>query len=271
MTEPPGSGRDEPPPEGRITSERRGHLLLLGLDRPRKRNGLTPTMLRELAAAYAELETSDARCGVVFAHGDDFTTGLDLMAMAPEMARERWAPDPGSIDPWGLTPPYRGKPVVIAVHGRCFTAGLELSLASDIVIAAAGTRFAQIEIQRGLVPLGGGAFRLVERAGWGNAMRYLLTGDEFDAAEGYRLGVVQEVVELGRQLDRAVELATVISEQAPLGVRMTREIALQALYEGAAAAAGSHDARRLALVETADFGEGIASLMERRKPRFSGK
>lgn len=269
MSEPQAGG--EAPAAGRVTSERRGHLLLLSLDRPQKRNALTPDLLRALAAAYGELERSDARCGVVFAQGQDFTTGLDLRAFAADMLLERWAPDPGSIDPWGLTPPYRLKPVVVAVHGRCWTAGLELALASDIVVAAAGTRFAQLEIRRGLVPLGGGPFRLVERAGWGNAMRWLLTGDEFDAAEAYRLGVVQEVVEDGRQLERALELAATIAEQAPLGVRMTRELALQALHEGQPAAAATLDARRLALARTADAAEGVAALIARRKPEFTGR
>ncbi|HEX5758009.1 MAG TPA: crotonase/enoyl-CoA hydratase family protein [Thermoanaerobaculia bacterium] len=268
MSEPAAAGG--PPAAGRVTSERRGDLLLIGLDRPAKRNALTPEMLHGLAAAYGELERGDARCGVLFAHGQDFTTGLDLLAMAPVMTQERWTPHPDSIDPWGLTPPDRTKPVVAAVHGRCWTAGLELALAADLVVAAAGTRFAQLEVQRGLVPLGGGAWRLVERAGWGNAMRYLLTGDELDAAEAYRLGVVQEVVADGRQLDRALELAAAVAEQAPLGVRTTRELALLAGREGPAAAAAALDARRLALVASADAAEGVASLIERRKPRFTG-
>ena len=84
------------------------------------------------------------------------------------------------------------------MQGICFTLGIELMLAADIVIAAEDCRFAQIEVKRGIMPAGGATVRMVERAGWGNAQRYLLTGDEFGAAEALRLGFVQEVVPAGQ-------------------------------------------------------------------------
>ena len=94
-----------------------------------------------------------------------------------------------------------------AVQGICFTLGIELMLAADIVVAADDCRFAQIEVKRGIMPAGGATVRMVERAGWGNAQRYLLTGDEFGSAEALRLGFVQEVVPAGRQKARALEIA----------------------------------------------------------------
>ena len=104
--------------------------------------------------------------------------------------RERGSVYPlGSIDPLSLRPPIRTKPLVCAVQGICFTLGIELMLAADIVIAADDCRFAQIEVKRGIMPTGGATVRMVERAGWGNAQRYLLTGDEFGAAEALRLGL----------------------------------------------------------------------------------
>ena len=101
----------------------------------------------------------------------------------------------------------RTKPLVCAVQGICFTLGIELMLAADIVVAADDCRFAQIEVKRGIMPAGGATVRMVERAGWGNAQRYLLTGDEFGSAEALRLGFVQEVVPAGRQKERALEIA----------------------------------------------------------------
>jgi enoyl-CoA hydratase len=91
----------------------------------------------------------------------------------------------------------RTKPVVVAVQGVCFAVGIELMLAADMVVAAEDTRFGQIEVRRGIFPNHGATLRIVERAGCGNAMRYLLTGDEFDAATALRLGLVQEVVPTG--------------------------------------------------------------------------
>ena len=79
------------------------------------------------------------------------------------------------------------------MQGWCLTLGIELLLAADIRIAAAGTRFAQLEVQRGIYPFGGATIRLPRHTGWGNAMRWLLTGDEFDADEALRIGLVQEV------------------------------------------------------------------------------
>ena len=103
------------------------------------------------------------------------------------------------------------------------TLGIELLLAADIRIAAAGTRFTQLEVQRGIYPFGGATIRLPREAGWGNAMRWLLTGDEFDAAEAHRIGLVQEVADdAAAALARAREIAHTIADRAaPLGVRAT--------------------------------------------------
>src|SRR5690606_35435899 len=96
-----------------------------------------------------------------------------------------------------------------------------LALVCDIRIAAKSARFVQIEIKRGIYPVGGATLRFPREVGWGNAMRWLLTGDEFDAQEALRIGLVQEVVEHGEQLPRALALADVIAAQAPLGVYAT--------------------------------------------------
>src|SRR6187200_2328412 len=102
------------------------------------------------------------------------------------------------------------------------TLAIELMLAADIRIAASDARFSQMEINRGIYPFGGATTRLPRDAGWGNAMRWLLTGDEFDAAEALRIGLVQEVVEPGQQRDRAIELAErIATRSAPLAVRTT--------------------------------------------------
>lgn len=151
------------------------------------------------------------------------------------------------------------------------TLGIELLLAADVRIASADARFAQLEVQRGTYPFGGATTRLPREAGWGNAMRWLLTGDEFDAAEALRIGLVQEVVEPGDQIDRAVELATrIATRSAPLAVRTTLAAAQRANREGERAAEERFVDDVAALFKTKDGVEGMASFIERRQARFVG-
>ena len=255
--------------EQKITTERHGHLLLIGVARPKKMNAFDADMLRQLSDAFGLLESDpEVRCGVIFAEGEHFTAGLDLANVAPLVAEGKPLNIEGSIDPWGVHGRPRTKPTVIAVHGRCLTLGIELCLAQDVVVAAANTRFAQIEIKRGIFPFGGATFRLVQTAGWGNAMRWLLTGDEFGAEEAHRIGLVQEVVETGRQRDRAIEIAETIAAQAPLGVAATIASARKALVEDAAARALMPEIMRL--MASDDAREGLMSFLERRNAKFTG-
>jgi enoyl-CoA hydratase/carnithine racemase len=247
-------------------------VLLIGLDRVAKRNAFDKAMLKALGQAYGELDRDDdLRCGVLFAHGDHFTAGLELTQFVDSFAQGVWEIGEGGLDPFGLYGPRLSKPMVCAMQGICLTAGIELMLATDIRVAASNTRFAQIEIKRGIYPVGGATIRFVREAGWGNAMRYLLTGDEFSAAEALRIGLVQEVVEPGKQLARAEEIAQTIAEQAPLGVRATLASARLALT------AGEEEAiRRLApdiapIMQSEDVKEGVRSFIERRKANFQGR
>lgn len=263
---------DEPPAEGRVTTRRDGNLFLIGIDRPKKLNGFSLKMYRELIEAYGAMEMDPgARVGVLYALGANFTAGLQLDQFAPLMAKGESAAPPGSIDPFSLREPMRAKPVVCAVQGICFTLGIELMLAQDIVIAADDCRFAQIEVKRGIMPTGGATLRFVERAGWGNAQRYLLTGDEFGPAEALRLGFVQEVVPAGQQFERAVALARTIAEQAPLAVRASLASSRRYLEKGPAGIKEEMEAVQRKLALTEDAAEGLRSFTERRKANFKGR
>jgi len=256
-----------------ITTEQKGdHVLLIGLNRVAKRNAFDPPMFHDLARAYGEYEANpDLWCAVVFAHGPHFTGGIDLAQFATLFERgDPFVMDAGQIDPFGLRSQL-SKPLVMAVQGITFTIGIELLLAADIRIAANDARFAQLEIARGLYPLGGATFRLVREAGWGNAMRYLLTADEFGAAEALRMGLVQEVTDPGQQLERAVAIAERIAAQAPLAVQATLRSARLSILEGEAAAAVRIRDDVPAIFASSDFQEGVASFRERRAARFSGR
>lgn len=119
---------------GRVTREQRGHLFLIGLDRAGKRNAFDSAMLADLALAMGEYERSEeSRCAVLFAHGEHFTAGLDLMELAPKLAASGFRYPDGGVDPWGVVQPRRSKPLVVAVQGTCWTAGIELMLSYNFV------------------------------------------------------------------------------------------------------------------------------------------
>jgi enoyl-CoA hydratase/carnithine racemase len=258
----------------RITTEIDGHVLLIGLNRVEKRNAFDTLMLTELADAYLMLEEDDGiRCAVLFAHGDHFTAGLDLGEIAPRIKNGEGLLPSSGIDPLGIySDRKRTKPVVIAVQGICLTIGIELALASDIIIASEDTRFGQIEVRRGIFPFGGATLRLPQLVGWGNAMRYLLTGDIFTAETAYRIGMVQEVTEAGEHLDRAKEIAHTIAEQAPLGVRETLITAGMAANHVIPEGIQDYFAPKVVeLMNSEDGREGFQSFIERRKAAFKGR
>ncbi len=255
-----------------ITTEKRGRSFLIGLNRAAKRNAFDPPMFHALARALGEFDRDpDLWCALVFAHGDHFTAGIDLAQFAPLFERDDpFEMEPGAVDPFGLRN-HLSKPLVMAVQGITFTIGVEMLLAADIRIAAADARFAMLEVSRGLYPLGGATFRLVREGGWGGAMRYLLTGEEWDAGAALRLGLVQEVVPPRRQLDRALEIAEKICAQAPLGVRATLRSAWMSIADGEIAAAEHVRDDMREVLASEDFQEGIASFRERRTARFRGR
>jgi enoyl-CoA hydratase len=255
-----------------VIVDQQDHVLRIGLNRPAKRNAFNVEMLDELGRAYERLERDDdLRVGVLYANGDHFTAGLDLAEVGPRLMEGSldWPDD--ARNPWRNDGRPWTKPVVAAVQGWCLTLGIELLLAADVRIASADARFAQLEVQRGIYPFGGATTRLPREAGWGNAMRWLLTGDEFDATEALRIGLVQEVVAPGNQLDRAVELAErIATRSAPLAVRTTLAAAQRANREGEQAAEDRFVDDVVALFKTTDGAEGMQSFLERRPARFVG-
>ena len=254
-----------------VTTEVRGRVLLIGLNRAEKLNSFNLQMLRELAAAYTRYEQDpELWCALLFAHGENFSSGLDLAEVGPAVASGEALFPADSIDPLDLNPPRRTKPVVCAVQGWCLTIGMELLMASDIRLAAEDTTFAQMEVQRGIMPFGGATLRLPQLAGWGNAMLHLLTGDRFDASEALRIGLVQRVTSAAWLFEESLALAQKVASAAPLAVQASLASSRLALEQGCeAAAAGLVESAR-ELMTSSDAKEGMLSFVERRDAEFSG-
>lgn len=177
----------------------------------------------------------------------------------------------GEVDPFNLRAPLRTKPVVIALKGICFTVAVELMLASEVAVAADNCRFSQLEVKRGIMAGCGATFRMVQRAGWGNAMKVLLTGDEFTAEEARNMNFVQDVVPAGKEFARALAIAERIAAQAPLAVQATMQNARVSLGQGWQDAYATIQSTQQFLYNTEDAREGVQSFIEKRAAKFVGR
>lgn len=260
--------------EQKVITEQRGHVLLIGLNRPQKFNAFDLDSYHQLASAYGRLDLDpELRCGVVYGVGEHFTAGLDLPKWTDTLGSGHWpALAADQRDPFRLDARNElSKPLVFAAQGICFTVAVELMLAGDIRIAADNCRFGQIEVRRGIYACGGATVRMVQEFGWANAQRYLLTGDEFDAQEALRIGLVQEVVPAGRQLERAVQLAEKVAKQAPLGVYASLRSSRVGIELGSRPALDRLLPDLMPVMRSEDVQEGVRSFVERREARFLGR
>jgi enoyl-CoA hydratase/carnithine racemase len=256
---------------GAVTTEIRDHVILIGIERPWKRNALTPRIIDELAAAYATFDQNDElRCALLFGHGPTFCAGFDLTLLKDALT-DGMAYDDSAYDPFGMTGRRLSKPLVVAAHGACLAAGLEVALNGDVIVAAEGTLFGQPEVARGLFAFGGGVIRWLQRTSWGNAQLHLLTGDSITADEAYRIGLVQEVVAPDALAERAFAVASAIAEAAPLGVRSSLAVSRSAIHEGPLAAAEKMANLRAEVIRTEDAAEGMRSFLEKRKGNYVGR
>ena len=261
---------EAPRPPGRVTGEVVGRVLKITIDNAGRRNAFTPEMMEQLSKLLTRLDRSDELwVGVLCAEGEHFTAGLDMPKFFGPGATVRPSP-PDSVDPFGLRNRC-SKPLVTAVQGITYTVGIEMMLAGDIAVAADDVRFCQMESKRGIAPLGGAHFRFLSRMGWGDAMYHLMLCDEFGAERALKIGLVQEVVPAGQQVDRAMELAGLICKNAPLGVQAMKRAALKYVEAAERAAIDVIPQVRELVMGSEDAKEGIQSFIERRAAVFTGR
>jgi enoyl-CoA hydratase/carnithine racemase len=260
-------------PNTKITVERRGAVVLIGINRPGIHNRVDPEAFAGLAKAYYDYDhDASLRAAILFGHGDDFSRGIDVDGFRAivESDKPRISSE-ATIDPLARRKPGLTKPLIAAVHGDTWNMGHELFLAADIRIAAANTNFGQDENTHGRFPGGGSTVRFVREAGWGNAMRYMLTGDHWTAQEAYRVGTVQEIAPTpASALNLAVEIANKVAACGPLGIKTTLASAHLVADPAEADALSKLEAQYGALYRTQDFQEGRKAEAEGRPPVYHG-
>ena len=209
----------------KVEVERRDAVTVLTINRPEVHNavdGETAELFTEAIEAFAT--DDDARVMVVTgAGGKSFCSGADLKDAGSLLAR----PDAGRTGPMGFSSLDPGKPTIAAVEGFCFAGGLELAAWCDIRVAGASAEFGALSRRWGVPYIDGGTQRLARIVGTGNALYLLVTGVRIDARRAYEMGLVQELVEAGNALERALELAAYVARYPQMSLRADRASVLE--------------------------------------------
>jgi enoyl-CoA hydratase len=250
-----------------VQVERRGAVQVITINRPQARNALDAAVARGVAAAVDELDASDdLRAGVLTGAGGVFSAGMDLKAF---LRGETPAIEGRGLCGITRTPPRT--PLIAAVEGWALAGGFELVLACDLVVAGRTAQFGVPEVTRSLVAAAGGALLLPQRIPRAVALELLLTGKPIGAERAAAVGLVNHVVDDGRALDAAVELAAPIAANGPLAVAATRQIVLGAPAWGPEEAWERQEEFVRPVVESEDAREGSTAFAERRAPVWRGR
>ncbi|HXW84026.1 MAG TPA: enoyl-CoA hydratase/isomerase family protein [Candidatus Binataceae bacterium] len=257
-----------------------GQIAYVGLNRADKRNAVNAAMLAAIPKAIAEVDRREVRAIILYGEGQVFSAGIDFTSLTadtgasagegggPDMARFRRfiAESQGALSSLEAIE----KPVIGALHGYAGGLGLEIALACDARIAAAGTRLGMPETRIGLVPDVGGTTRLTRTVGYARSKELIMSARMIDADEAERIGLVNRVVAAGAQLAAAEELAREIARNAPLAVGLAKRIIDRGHSLDKATFMELEALAQSSLLLTQDFREGARALAERRDPQFKG-
>ncbi|MFD6454122.1 enoyl-CoA hydratase/isomerase family protein [Nocardia sp. NPDC060220] len=253
-----------------------GHTATITLNRPEALNALSPHMITELRAAYDEAETDDkVWLLIVTANGRAFCTGADVKAIPGDGKVLNEKPYLSTYEQWEApqegTPPFRTmtKPIVVAINGICCGAGLDWVTTGDIIIASDRATFFDPHVSIGLVA-GREVVRLARVLPRTVALRMAMMGkhERMSAQRAYELGMITEVVEHDRLLERAREIADTLNSNAPLAVRGTRLAIVKGLDVPMHEAEMLAESFRERVTRTEDALEGPRAFVEKRAPEW---
>jgi enoyl-CoA hydratase len=256
-----------------VETERRGSILILRINRPEARNALNPAVIRGIGEGIAEADTdSDIGAVIITGTGDRaFCAGMDLRGFAaggsgaPSEEDRKGAAGYSAFIREGST-----KPVIAAANATAVAGGFELLLACDMAVVAEDARFGLPEVKRALFPAGGGVF-LSRRIPMAVAYELTLTGETFDAARAYDLGLVNRVVPREQVMDEAVALAETITGNGPLAVKAIKRLVKAAATLPPEEAWELQAELQPVVFGSADAKEGATAFIERRPPKWQGR
>jgi enoyl-CoA hydratase len=267
----------DPPVVDQVIVERSGSTMVLTLNRPKRMNAFTGSMLVTLVEAYDEAAANDdIRCIILTGAGGNFSSGADLKAMAGNSDEEGARPDAAekiAADPDLL---WRGflkidrppKPIIAAVEGVAIAGGTEVLLGTDIRVAGESARFGVSEVRWSLYPMAGSAVRLPRQIPYTAAAEILLTGKHITAAEAKELGLVGHVVPDGQALAKAHEIAEQIGRNGPLAVEAVLKTLRTSGGVPETEAFAEEWSRGQAVFASEDAKEGPKAFAEKRVPNF---
>jgi enoyl-CoA hydratase len=262
-----------------VVVEKEGHVLVVTLNRPEKKNAVNCEVMCRLYDAWVQLDAEEElRVGILTGRGDTFCAGMDLSeigkmrsGVADNEWMERVKKEPHVIyGAWLKT--YRpAKPVILAAEGFARAGGTEILQGTDIRVAGENAKFGVTEVQRGLFPMAGSAVRLRRQIPYAIAAEMLLAGEDLPARRAFELGLVNHVVPDGQALAKAKQIASRIAENGPLAVKGILATLRETEAMPEAEAFGIEQKYGMQVMSSKDAAEGPRAFLEKRKPVFTGK
>ena len=253
-----------------VLFEKKGKIAYVTINRPEAMNALDNEVQQGLTRAWRDLDSDpDLWVAILTGAGDKaFTAGADLKKVHSEPRHDDYT----NLTGRNLAPSVdrTAKPVIAAINGYCLAGGLELALACDIRIASDTASFGCPEVRWNLLH-GYGALRLPQMVPMSMAMEMMLTGDRIDAQEAYRIGLVSRVVPAADLMKTAEAIAGRICENAPIAVRVTKELAYRGLHLPLDDGVRLYAALSRSVMATEDSREGPRAFAEKRTPQFKGR
>jgi enoyl-CoA hydratase/carnithine racemase len=255
-----------------VIYEKKDPIAYLRLNRPKVLNALNKVTINELQAAFMDARDDAAIRGVIltgagekaFAAGADIAEIVNNTAVEAEQATRRGQALTDLIE-------NLGKPVIAAVNGFALGGGCELAMSCAIRIAAESAKFGQPEVRLGVMPGYGGTQRMPRLVGKGRALKLILSGDIIDAAEAFRIGLVDELVPDAHLIERAETVLKKIVANAPLSVKYALEAVNKGLETSIAEGLLIEASLFAVCASTDDKKEGTSAFLEKRTPKFQGR